>query len=215
MLSRTGSARRVNQVLRIYHASLTRGIRAIWLLEELGLPYEVEKIDFSPAYRATQEWRALNPVGKVPAMTDGELTMFESGAMMDYILARYGGGRLVPDPGSNDHARYLQWHWFAEATFARPLGEMVNHRREFPADQEIPAVLVEMAGRGTQCAEVVADHVSDREYIMGDEFRAADISMGYSLLLCEMLIPDRMPARIQPYWERLKARPGYQAAREI
>mgnify|MGYP001200432469 CR=1 FL=1 len=202
-------------MLRIYHASFTRGIRPIWLLEELGLPYEVEKIDFSPAYRATQEWRALNPVGKVPVMTDGELTMFESGAMMDYILARYGEGRLMPDPGSDDYAHYLQWHWFAEATFARPLGEMVNHRREFPAEQEIPDVLKEMAGRGAQCAAAVAEHVSDRAYIMGDEFTAADISIGYSLLLCEALIPDQMPTGIQAYWDRLQARSGFQVAREL
>ena len=67
---------------QIYHAPNTRGIRAIWLCEELNVPYEVIHIDFSPAYRATPEWRALNPVGKVPVLVDGDLTMFESGAIV-------------------------------------------------------------------------------------------------------------------------------------
>ena len=75
-------------------------MRPIWALEELGLPYAIAAVDFSAEYRQTPERRKMNPVGKVPAMTDGDLTMFESVAMMQYILDRYGGGRLQPTAGT-------------------------------------------------------------------------------------------------------------------
>ena len=103
-------------MLKIYHVKGTRGIRAIWGCEELGVPYEVEIVDFSPEYRGSPEWRALSPTGKVPVMTDGDLTMYESGAMVQYVLDRYGDNRLQPARGTAEHANYLKWSWFAEAT---------------------------------------------------------------------------------------------------
>lgn len=199
-------------MIQIYHVPNTRGTRVIWLCEELGIPYTVRMIDFSAAYRATDEWRALNPVGKVPVLTDGDMTMFESGAMMDYILGRYGNNRLRPQPSHPDYPYFLQWHWFAEATIARPLGEIVNHGREFPGNQRIAAVVDEMANRAAVCVEAVADHMQGRNYLAGETFTAADISMGYSLLLAAKLIPERMPEQIQTYWQSLQARRGFQIA---
>ena len=74
----------------------------------------------------------MNPVGKVPVLKDDDFIMFESGAMVQYILDRHGNGQLQPKPGTPEHGRYLQWCWFAESTFARPIGEIVNHRRVRP-----------------------------------------------------------------------------------
>ncbi len=128
-------------MITIYHAPGTRSIRVIWLCEELQIPYEVVTVDFSPTYRATPEWRRLNPVGKVPAMTDDGVSMFESGAMVDFILERYGNGRLRPAPGTPEAAQYLQWSWFAEATFARPLGDIAQHTVVKPEAERIPAVV--------------------------------------------------------------------------
>jgi glutathione S-transferase len=133
--------------------------------------------------------------------------------MVQYVLDRYGQGRLVPATASDSYASYLQWLWFAEATFARPLGEIVNHGREFPQQARIEAVVDEMADRAAACAQAVGAHVRDRQYLTGDEFTAADIMMGYSVMLVEALIPDRMPDSILPYWERLQARPGFVKAR--
>jgi glutathione S-transferase len=201
-------------VLTIYHVTNTRGTRVIWLCEELGLDYEVVKIDFSPQYRASDEWRTLNPVGKVPVLRDGETVMFESGAMVEYILARYGQGRLMPEVGKPDYAHYLQWLWFGEATLSRPLGEIVNHRREFPGDAEVPAMIEEMKDRTEVCLQALADHLHDRQYLLGDAFSAADIMVGYALMLVELLAPERMPAALLPYWQRLQARPAFQVAKQ-
>ena len=200
-------------MLKIYHAPNTRSIRVIWLCEELGVPYHVIPVDFAASYRASPEWRALNPTGKVPVMQDGDLTMFESGAMMDYLLARYGEGRLRPPADSAHFAHFLQWHWFAEATLARPLGEIVNHGREFPGEKRIPAVVAEMANRAEVCLQAVGQHVVDHPYLVADTFSAADISMGYSLMLADMLIPDQMPATLAEYWQRLQERSAYQIAK--
>lgn len=197
-------------MLQIYHAPMTRSLRVIWLCEELDLPYEVIPIDFSPEYRATAEWRALNPTGKVPVMIDNGITMFESGAMVQHLLNCYGEGRLEPQLRTEDHAHFLQWCWFGESTLARPLGEIVNHRREFPKDQTIPAVLTEMADRVEVSLHAVAQTTQKTNWLIGDTFTAADIMVGYSLHLASILTPDRMPATLESYWQRLQDRPSYQ-----
>jgi len=198
-------------MLQIYHAPRTRGFRVIWLCEELALPYSIVRVDMAPAYRSSPEWRRLNPVGKVPVMRDGDLAMFESGAMVQYLLDRYARGRLQPAAGTPEHGLYLQWSWFAEATFARPLGEIVNHRREF-ASAEIAAVIAEMRARALSCAQAVDQAVQDKSYLLGDEFSAADIMMGYTLRIYQRLMPDPLPEHAAWYWNTLIGRPAYQAA---
>ena len=196
-------------MIRIYHVPVTRSHRVIWLAEELGLEYEARKISFRPEFRMSDEWLTKNPVGKVPAMDDGELTLFESGAMVQYLLDRYGEGRLQPEPGTPAHAIYLQWSWFAEATFARPLGEIVNHRRNF--SPEHPEIIEEMQSRALLCVAALDRAVRDREFLCG-EFSAADIMMGYSLKLCERLAPHSGYGALEAYWQRLQARPACQRA---
>lgn len=159
------------------------------------------------------EWLAKNPVGKVPVLEDDDIVMFESGAMVEYILDRYGEGRLAPQPGSPDyllrHALYLQWSWFGEATFSRPLGEIVNHRRNF--DPPIPEVVQEMKGRVLLCVAAINDAVKDKTYLLG-EFSAADIMVGYCLALCERLIGPHEYESANGYWQTLSERPAAKIA---
>jgi glutathione S-transferase len=199
-------------MITIYHAPRTRSIRVIWLCEELGLEYEVVDVDFSVAYRASPAWRQMHPAGKVPVMRDGDLQMFESGAMVQYLLDRYGQGRLMPVTGSHEHALFLQWCWFAEATFARPLGEIVNHRRAFTEAQQSAAAIDEMQARARLCMDTLEQALADRPYLLGEEFSAADIMTGYSLMLAEWLLPTPFSPQLADYWQRLCARPAYQAA---
>jgi len=197
-------------VLKIYHVPGTRAIRVVWLCQELELPHQRVPVDFSPEYRASAEWRRLNPVGKVPAMTDGELILFESGAMVETILDRYGEGRLRPRPGSVAHAHYLQWSWFAEATFARPLGEMVNHRRVF-GDESSARVLAEMRERARVCLTAIDDALDGQEYLVAGEFTAADIMMGYSIFLAQWVnaMEEGEFPNVTAYYARLSARPAF------
>lgn len=199
-------------MIDIHHVPGTRGIRPIWTCEELGIPYRVLPVDFSAEYRASPEWRRLNPVGKVPVLVDGELTLFESGAMVQYLLDRYGDGRLQPPPGTPAHAHYLQWSWFAEATFARPLGEIVNHRRVFPEADRNPAIIDEMRARTWLCVAALEGALSGRDWLVGDGLTGADIMMGYTLILVGALAPGELPPAVARYFAALSARPGYQAA---
>lgn len=200
-------------MLKIYHVARTRGARPIWLCEELGLPYEIEVIDFGAAFRASPGWRALSPTGKVPVMTDGELVMYESGAMVDYILERYGEGRLQPEPGTADSALYRQWCWFAEATFARPLGEIVNHRRVAPGGETVEFVIEDCKDRTRLCLDALEGALADADYLVANTFGAADIMNGYSLNVAANfgVLTDEHPQTLA-YFERLVARPGFEVA---
>lgn len=161
-------------MLEIYHSTGTRGFRVMWVCEELSLPYKIRPVDFSASYRRSPEWRAMHPVSKVPVMDDASLRMHESGAMIQYILARYGKGRLQPSSEDPSYAHFLQWLWFSETTFQRPLGEIVNHRREFKP--ELPNVVAEMKGRATACVEALDQALAGRPYLLGDAMTAADLS---------------------------------------
>jgi glutathione S-transferase len=193
-------------LLKIYHAKGTRSVRPIWLCHELDLPLEIETIDFSSAYRSTPAWRAISPAGKVPVMIDGDLTMFESGAMVDYLLERYARGRLHPTPGTPESGLYHQWCWFAEATLARPLG-MVRLLRGGADD-----VVADAVGKTRECLAVVDRAVANQPFLLGVEFSAADIMMGYTLFLVERagLLADYPGAA--EYLARLRARPACQRA---
>jgi glutathione S-transferase len=195
-------------MLKIYHSPITRGFRVIWVCEELSVPYEIAPVNFAAEYRATPEWRALNPVGKVPVMVDGDITMFESCAMMQYVLDRYGDGRLQPARDDPSYAPYLQWCWFAEATFARPLGEITNHRREF--NPEIDAVVAEMKSRATDCVTALDAALSDRPYLLGDALSAADISICYVMSRYRNSVSEVLPANAQAFFDRVTALPSYE-----
>ena len=193
-------------MLKIYHVPGTRSVRPIWLCYELELPVEIELIDFSPAFRDSAEWRAISPAGKVPALIDDNLQMFESGAMVDYILERYSNGRLRPEPGSAESATYHQWCWFAEATLIRPLGlyRLLRARRE-----SIDELVDEAEGKFNDSLNAVESALDDRQFLLGSEFSAADIMMGYSIALIESLLGDQHP-NIRGYLDRLQARDAYQ-----
>ena len=203
-------------MITIYHVPRTRSARVLWLCEELGLPYDVVPVDFSPEYRKSPEWRRLNPIGKVPAMTDvdadgNRFTMIESGAMVHYLLERYGDGRLQPAPGTPESARFLQWSWFAEASLARPLGDMVHHRLLKPEAERIPAVVEDGRERAEICLDAAEAALEDRDFLLGSELSAADIMMGYSLALAQRMgvLDERYP-KVLAYLSRLEARPGFQ-----
>jgi glutathione S-transferase len=190
-------------MVTIYHVRGTRSVRPIWLCYELGLDVHVEPISFSRRYRDSPEWRAISPAGKVPVMTDGDLTMFESGAMVEYLLERYGQGRLRPARGTGESALYLQWCWFSEATLARPLG--LNPI--LGADAKAANLAAEGEQKLRNCLAVVDRAVADRAFLLGADFTAADIMMGYSLDMVGRfgVLDQHYPDAIE-YLDRLKSR---------
>jgi glutathione S-transferase len=194
-------------MLKIYHAKNTRSIRIVWLCEELGIPYELKTLNFSPEDLQSDAYLAVHPLGKVPSIDDDGLVLNESGAIVQYLLAKHGKGRLEPRPGTAEHGKYLHWFHFAEASFMVPLGNIAQHSFIRPEDKRIPQVAAEAVESAKKMLGIL-----DKE-LAGKAFTAADIMLGYSLLLGKMfgLLTGEYP-NAAAYFARLAERPAFQKA---
>lgn len=198
--------------MKIYHAPETRSTRIIWLFEELGLPYELETFKLgSPDMRA-EDYLKIHPMGRVPALDDGAVTIFESGAIVEYVLARYGNGALVPDQASPDFAEYLQWLHYAEGMLMPPVNTIVVEKF-FLSEARRNQVNIDRATKLlTRMLGAVEQRLADRDYLAGD-FSGADIMSGHATIVAARLGADISDKpNVAAYIERLKARPALQAA---
>lgn len=197
-------------MITIYHVPKTRSVRPLWLCLELNVPFDFVLVDFSPDYRNSLEWRAISPAGKIPVLKDDDVTMFESGAMVEFILDRYGEGRLRPKPRTAEHAAYLQWSWFAEATLVRPLGLV---RLMKTASDGASSIAKDTRQKVETALRAVEQGLANSEFLLPMGFSAADIMMGYSLELLSQLnlLEDSFP-NAQAYLARLKARDACKTA---
>jgi glutathione S-transferase len=200
-------------MLKLYHAQLTRSIRIVWLLEELGIPYELATVAFKPPRHSFEQ---ATPAGKFPTLEDDGLVLFESGAILEYLIEKYGKGRLAPPVGSPDRGPYLQWVHFAEATAFPPIGDIARHSMFLPEAERIPQVAADGRVRAKNALDVLERALAGKEYLVGKELSGADIMMGYFLMAARMLglVGAEYP-NIGAYWERLAARPGLQKALSV
>lgn len=200
-------------MLKIYHVKPTRSLRIVWLAEELGVPYELKHMPFDPAALRTEEFLAVNPFGTVPAIEDGGVHMTESGAIAQYLTERYGKAPLRRQLGDADYPQYLQWLHAGEATLTPPLIHIAAHTRLRPESRRIPIIAEEAVERFYQHAKVLDQYLGETGYLLGAEFTAADVMVGYALHLANAfgLIKDT-PDDVQKYFARLAARPAYQRA---
>jgi glutathione S-transferase len=197
--------------LTLYFAPLTRAVRIVWLLEELGLPHRLERVEFVPP--TTTFFAQRTPTGKVPTLVDGDVVLCESGAILEYVLERYGQGRLAPPPGSPERARFLQWVHFAESTAFPPLGILVWIARYRDEAEPYAPLLADTRERAASGFAFLERGLGDGAYLLGDEFSGADIMMGFTLAAARALgALDARHPRVQAYLERLEARPAYQKA---
>lgn len=199
-------------MITVYHVKFSRSLRVIWMLEELGLDYEVKTLSMMDGDLRKPEFLAINPLGLVPAIVDGDVTMCESGAIVQYLLDKYGPHDLVPAKDTADYAHYLQWFHLAEATATNPVGDVVQNKRIKPEPMRIP----EQADWATQKAHkaftMMETQLATTTHIAGDSFTAADIMVTYPLILGSLVkLADEFP-NCQAYFDRMKQRPGLQAA---
>lgn len=198
-------------MIKLYYAPRTRAVRILWLLEELGLPYELARVEFKPT--STRFFIQDTPTGKLPTIEDGDIVMAESGAIIEYILERYGEGRLAPAPGSAARAAYLQWFHFAESTAFPPMGIVVwltVYRSD--ADKH-PEVIADAKIRAQAGLDQIEKALAGNDYILGEAFTAADIMLGFTLYAAQILdLLDQRHGNIAAYLHRLTARPALQKA---
>jgi glutathione S-transferase len=200
-------------VITLYFAPRTRSIRVRWLLEELGLPYALKRVTFNvPSKVFVQD----TPLGKLPVIEDGDVTICESGAIVEYILERYGNGRLAPPIGSPLRGPFLQWIHFAEGTAFPPLGVVIWHTLYLGDADQIPTVIASARERAANGFDFVERALAGKDYLLGAEFSAADIMMGFTLAAARVLgvLDERYP-NLGRYLARLEARPAFQKAAEL
>jgi glutathione S-transferase len=200
-------------VIKVYHAPLSRSVRVVWLLEELGLPYELRAAPLEPT--TPKPFAQKTPTGKVPTIEDDGVVMFESGAIVEYVLERYGGGRLAPPPGSPLRGPFLQWVHFAETAFTG-LGNIAWHTR-FKQDADRVADAVADYARWAEASlDALERHLADKPFLLGAEFSGADIGVGYTVLVAKALglVGDAHPA-VDAYLARLTERPALRRALQV
>jgi glutathione S-transferase len=200
-------------MIKLYHAQRTRSIRIVWLLEGLGIPYELATIAFNPPRHSFEQ---NTPAGKFPVIEDGALVMFESGAILEYLIEKYGNGRLAPAIGSPDRGPYLQWVHFAEATAFPPIGDVTRHTMLLPEAARIPKVAEDGRVRAVNALNVLERALAGKQYLVGNAFSGADIMMRYFLLAARMLgVVGTAHPKVGAYWERLATRSGLQKALSV
>jgi len=200
-------------MLKIFHAKNTRSIRVVWLCEELGIPYDLQTLNFSPADLQSDSYLGIHPLGKVPAIEEDGMVLNESGAILQYLMAKHGNGGLEPKTNTPEYGPYLQWFHFAEATFMVPLGNIAQHSLIRPEADRIPRVAEESVQSVIKILGILEQSLAGKDYICGNEFTAADILLGYSLFLAKLfgLLTDNYP-NTSAYFARLASRPAFQKA---
>ena len=198
--------------MKIHHAPNSRSVRALWLFNELGLPYELEVYPLGDKSMRTPEYLKVHPLGRVPALEDGDLTIFESGAIVQYVLDKYGEGAMVPTAGSTDYPTYLQWLHYAEGMIMPQINIIVVETIFLPEERRNQTNVDRATKLLTRMLTAVDVHLQDREFLAG-EFSGADIMTGHACIVSGRLGADISDKpNVAAYIDRLEARPALQKA---
>jgi glutathione S-transferase len=197
--------------LRLYHCAGSRSMRSLWLLNELGLDFELIELGFDMKTLRSPEYLAIHPLGRVPCLVDGDRVVFESGAICQYLCETYDDGALHRPPGHVERAEWLQWVHYAETIAVH--GASLVQQRVFVAPNERSEAVRNLESRRLGKALGVIDaHLKDRDYLLKSGFSAADTSVGYSVHLAGSFIPLDPYPRVIDYYGRLRERPAFRAA---
>ncbi len=199
-------------MIKIFHAPGSRSVRIIWLLEELGLDYELEVLKRGEVNEAFIE---ASPFSKLPTIIDGDIVMSESVAIVQYILQKYGDGRLEPDHDSNQYAEYLQWLNFGESVLIDPIVSILINKVFRPEEHRHEYSVQSAEKSFAKMIKTLNSIMEGRTYIMGDDFTAADIINGYTLRLADnlQLLPgEHGTENVVNYFKSLTSRDAYQKA---
>ena len=192
-------------MLKLHFAPNSRAGRIVWLLEELGLPYDINKMAFSQEDLKSDEHRARHPLGRVPVLDDGDVQIYESGAIVEYVLERHKNGGLKPSVDSQQYPEYLQWFHYCEGMVMPPVNTVVVQTVLLPPDRRDETVL-------GQAKRLLSKALEGRDYLIGD-FSGADIMLGHACFMSNRIgcVSDDME-HLKAYVGRIEARAAFQTA---
>lgn len=213
--------------LIVHHLENSRSQRVLWLLEELEVPYELIRYERNPeTKRAPPALRKLHPLGKSPVVTEGDVVLAESGAIVEHLVEAHGQGRLRPEPGTDAYRRYRFWLHYAEGSLMPPLlvRFIFSRLRAAPLPFLVKPLVKRIVDRVDETftnpelsrhVEFIEGELSKRDWFAGDEFSAADIQMSFPLeALTTREAPGVSHPRIDAFLDKIHARPAYARALE-
>lgn len=196
-------------MLKLHHAPNSRSGRILWLLEELQLPYELNRMDFHPKALKSDEHRARHPLGRVPVLEDGDVMIYESGAIVEYIIARHTDGALKPAPDSPLFPRYLQWFHYCEGMIMPPINTIVVQTVLLPPERRSEEALGQAKRLLTNALTPLNAAMEDYDYVIGD-LSGVDFMIGHASFMSRRLgcMPEEM-SQLHAYVNRLESRPAF------
>lgn len=164
--------------MKLYFAPRTRATRPRWLLEALGVPYELVNLDLEKGEHKQLPYLRVHPLGQVPALVDGDVTVYESIAICMYLADKFIEKKMAPPFGSPERAAYYQWMLFAAATLEPPIGEYFQHTQGLPAEKRNPETAAKAKEKALAAIKAVEHAMLGKMYLVGEKFSAADIVVG-------------------------------------
>ena len=199
-------------MITLYHCMNARSFRVLWTLEVMRLPYELKILPFLPRVHA-REYLQINPLGTIPLMLDGDTRMTESAAICQYLATRYGPSPLAVEPHEPTYGDFLNFLHFGEATLTFPEAIVLRYSRIEPDERRQPQVVDDYARFFYGRLRMAEATLASSDYLCAGRFTAADISVGYALLLSHYNgLSEKLPGAVRAYWERLRQREGFQRA---
>ena len=202
-------------MLTLHFAPNSRAGRIVWLLEELELEYNINKMAFNPKDLKSDEHRARHPLGRVPVLDDGDVRIYESGAIVEYVIERHKNGGLKPEVSDPLYPEYLQWFHYCEGMVMPPVNTIVVQTLLLPPDRRDETVLGQAQRLLAKALEPVDESLAGRDYLIG-AFSAADVMLGHACFMSNRLgcVSDEM-ANLKGYVERISGRPAFRTAIEM
>ena len=198
--------------IKLYHCKGARSVRPLWTLEEMGIPYELESMPFPPRM-LRPGYLDINPLGTVPCMTEGALTMTESAGICQYLVDCHGPTSIGLRPGDKDYGVYLNWLHRSDATLTFPQTIVLRYTQLEPADRRLKQAADDYTQWFFARLRSVEQATGEQEFLCAGRFTIADICVGYSLFLAETLgFREKFKPNTEAYYKRLSARPAFQRA---
>ena len=196
--------------MKLYYARESRAVRVAWVLEELRLEYDIHKFSLGDRSMREPEYLSLHPMGRVPTLEDGKIRLFESGAIVQYILEKYGNGRFVPQSSNSNFASYLQWFHYAEGMIMPPMNTLVVETIMLPPERRTEVNIKRASKLLNQMLYAVNENLSDKAYLVGPEITAAEFMTGHAVIMSQRLGIDMQdkPYLIE-YIKRLETRDAF------
>jgi glutathione S-transferase len=199
-------------MITLYHCYAARSFRPLWMLEELGLAYDLKMLPFPPRVFA-KDYLAINPLGTIPYMIDGDTRMSESSGICHYLGTRYGPTPLVVSVEEPAYGAFLNWMYFSDATLTFPQTLVLRYTQLEPEERRNPQVATDYAKWFLGRLRAVEAAAGKAETLCADRFTAADVSVGYALRLAENIgLAKDFGPNVAAYWQRLQARDGFKRA---